>query len=344
MNGETLIPTPPLITKMERLRDRRKVNPDKPSTPPTNIANEPKLKDLLPSPPSSAGGLLNKRHNRPSGVNVANPSANDSNVLLTPDVDDVHLPFEPFQVNNTYNQPSNNKLNSYNKATNKKSNVFSDNKSKVRSNATVDQDNNRSYSADFVENLNSTNTPSVQFPDTPDLFGKDRRDPFMHSKPAQRYQKMANSKYHKQIRAKNREFNPVITRRSPNDTPLPSDSQFVPGYHGLNVSDPSEHVVNPFKLSPVTSPVVDSKRSPVGNGKRDSLTPDKILFSTTVNATRTGGFFPSIPGAPLLAPLEDAVGPVVVDQIRYDEGVGKSYKIRQHLRELQVRFPFHGCW
>ncbi|XP_075252072.1 uncharacterized protein LOC142344365 [Convolutriloba macropyga] len=149
----------------------------------------------------------------------------------------------------------------------------------------------------------------------------------MHSKPAQRYQKMANSKYHKQIRAKNREFNPVITRRSPNDTPLPSDSQFVPGYHGLNVSDPSEHVVNPFKLSPVTSPVVDSKRSPVGNGKRDSLTPDKILFSTTVNATRSGGFFPAIPGAPLLAPLEDAVGPVVVDQIRYDEGEGAESRI-----------------
>jgi len=105
MNGETMIPTPPLITKMERLRDRRKMNPEKPSTPPTNIANEPKLKDLLPSPPSSAGGLLGKGGKRGArGGGGTNPLADDSNVLLTPDVDDVTLPFEPFQAEKSFSK------------------------------------------------------------------------------------------------------------------------------------------------------------------------------------------------------------------------------------------------
>ncbi|XP_063717999.1 trichohyalin-like isoform X1 [Symsagittifera roscoffensis] len=97
MNGETLVPTPPLITKMERMRDRRKKEAEKPSTPPTNIANEPKLKDLLPSPPSSAGGLTNHHRNR---------SANTTNntLLVSPDVDDVTLPFEPFQAEKSFSK------------------------------------------------------------------------------------------------------------------------------------------------------------------------------------------------------------------------------------------------
>ena len=225
MNGETLVPTPPLITKMERMRDRRKKEAEKPSTPPTNIANEPKLKDLLPSPPSSAGGLTNHHRNR---------SANTTNntLLVSPDVDDVTLPFEPFQVNN-----------------------------------------------DITYDLNS---PTVMFPDTPQLFSSTRKNSLV--KVDKVYQKSDNcfgrSKQSRQnvfVNTKSK-----ITRRSPNDTPLPCDSKYLPGFLPLSVDNNSNLVDESPPLTP---------------------TPTVIAASRRVSTRQ-------------LVPLVDTVGPVVVDQIR----------------------------
>ena len=78
------------MTKIERMRDRRRMEPEKPATPPDNT-NGPKLKDFLPSPPSSAGGSTKPK--------ISHQLSN--NVFEIPDVEDVNLPFEPFQVNSS---------------------------------------------------------------------------------------------------------------------------------------------------------------------------------------------------------------------------------------------------
>ena len=225
------------MTKIERLRDRRKMDPGRADTPPDNITNAPKLKDFLPSPPSSAGGFTKPR--------LSHQLSN--NVLDIPDVEDVTLPFEPFQVNSS--------------------------------------------------SLICPTTPSVALPETPDLkvsanknksknkfemirsTQKEEKVPPVHKQASFQSGALQGSmvpqgssvKKGNAIKEKNKQVN-----ASPRDTPLFSTSEFLEAF-----------------------PKVGSKFRSMS---RSPSLPNLKRFNLSVSQ---------------LAPLEETIGPVVVDQIRY---------------------------